>query len=141
MLFRKECEIGFLRNELDFCENYAASHGITMPQAFLFGPNGSAKQAFSKWRTEEALLGQHRGSYKPENEQMAQAYDKATANTYRLPEVKNENGEQVSIDISEDKNNLPEGLEGRIVNAFNREPQLYNGKWYRGTNRLKGHLS
>ena len=128
-------------SELDFCKNYAASHGITTPQAFLFGPNGSAKQAFSKWQIEEALRGQHRGQYKPENQQMAQTYDKATANTYRLPEVKNKHGEQVPIDISEDKNNLPEGIEGQVVNAFNREPQLYNGKWYRGTKRLKGDLS
>jgi hypothetical protein len=128
-------------NDLDFYKDYAATHSMTVPQAVLFGPNGTARQAFSKWRIEELLRGQHRSNRKPENKQMAEAYDKAANNTYRLPEVKNKDGEQKQIDISDDKGKLPKGLEGQIVNAFNREPQLYYGRWYKGTKRLKGDLS
>jgi len=41
-------------NTLDYYKDYAASQGISLPQAMLFGPKGSAKQALSYWLTEEA---------------------------------------------------------------------------------------
>jgi len=128
-------------NTLDFYNDYAASQGISVPQAMLFGPNGTAKQALSYWLIEEALKGQHRSNKKPENEKMANLYDKAFFNTYRLPETTNKQGEYKQIDIAEDKNSLPEGLEGPIAEAFGRERQLYLGSWYKGTRRLSGDLS
>ena len=128
------------QNELNFCKDYAATHGMAPPQVMLFGPNGTARQAFSKYQTEELLRGQHRSNCKPENEQMAKAYDKAVFNTYGLPEAKNKKGEQEQIDISDDKAKLPEGIESEIVKAFGRERQLYMRDWYKGTKRLSGDL-
>ena len=89
-------------NDLDFYKDYATSHGMTQPQALLFGPNGTARQAFARWRTEELLRGQHRSDYKPENKQMAKIYDKAAINTRSLPEVKNKKGDTKQIDIASD---------------------------------------
>jgi len=128
-------------NDLDYYKDYAASHNITVPQAVMYGPNGTAKQAFSKWRTEEFLRGQHRSDCKPENEQMAKIYEKATTNTYGLPAAKNKSGDFEQIAISDDKNDLPVGIEGEIVKAFGRERKLYNGSWYKGTKRLSGDLA
>jgi len=126
--------------DLDYYEDYAANHGITLPQAVLFGPNGAARQAFANWRTSESLRGQHRSRYRPENEHMAEAHDKAIYNTHNLPCAKNKRGdlEQIAIDI--DRNCLPEGIESEIVKAFGRERQLYQCGWYKGTKRLSGDL-
>lgn len=126
---------------LDFCKDYAASHGITLPQAVLFGPNGTARQAAKEYKYLEMLRGQHRSQYKPENKFMAQAYDKAIRNTKHLPETENKEGNYEKINIDANLGKLPEGLEGQMAQAFNREPQLYNGRWYKGTKRLKGDLS
>lgn len=125
---------------LDFCEDYAQSHGITTYESMLFSPKGTAKQAFSQWKKEEALRGQHRSSRRPENPSMAQVYDKAISNTYKLPEAESKGGDKKQIEISSDKSKLPEGLESRITEAFNRESQLYLGRGYMGTKRLSGDL-
>jgi len=34
--------------ELGFYENYAASHNTSLPEAVLFGPNGTVRQAYSQ---------------------------------------------------------------------------------------------
>ncbi len=54
---------------LDFYERYATRHGTSVSAAMLFGPNGSAREAFSRWRVAEALRGQHRSSYRPADAQ------------------------------------------------------------------------
>ena len=95
---------------LDFYEDYAANHGMTLPEAVLFGPNGTAREAFARWRIAESLRGQHRSDYRPKNEQMAKVFDKATGNTRRLPEVMNKNGESEQIDIADDEGSLPAGI-------------------------------
>lgn len=127
-------------NDLDFYKDYATSHGTTLPQALLFGPNGTARQAFARWRIEELLRGQHRGNYKPENKQMAKIYDKAAISTRSLPEAKNKRRDIKQIDIASDKSKLPAGIESEIVKAFGRERQLYQRNWYKGTKRLSGDL-
>ena len=126
--------------ELEFYKNYAIEHGMTLPQAVLFGPNGAIKQAYGQWRIEEALRGQHRGNSKPANAQMAQAYDHASINTNGIPETKDKCGNYQSIDIDADTGKLPEGLESQIIKAYGREPQLYLGNGYKGTKRLSGDL-
>jgi hypothetical protein len=126
--------------DLDFYENYAANHGMTLPEAVLFGPKGTAREAFARWRLTESLRGQHRSDYRPQNEQMAEAFDKAISNTYRLPETKNKNGNLEQIDIADDRGGLPAGIEGEIAKAFGRERQLYQSGWYKGTKRLSGDL-
>ena len=67
-------------NDLDFLESYAKTHDMTAPQVILFGPNGTVRQAFSKWIISEALRGQHRSSSRPDNEKMAHVYDSAFGN-------------------------------------------------------------
>ena len=126
--------------ELEFYENYAASHNTSLPEAVLFGPNGAVKQAYSQWGLEEALRGQHRSSRKPEDKEMAEVYDKASANTGNLPEIKDKRGNTKQINIDADNAKLPAGLEGQIAEAYGRETQLYNGTWYKGAKRLSGDL-
>ena len=128
------------QSDLEFYSNYAANHGMTLPEAMLFGPNGTARQAFSQWQSKELLKGQHRGNSRPAGEKMAEAFDRAVANTHRLPQSKNKNGDIEQIDIAADKGRLPEGIESEISKAFGRESQLYCGKWYKGTRRLSGDL-
>lgn len=126
--------------QLDFFEDYAKNHGMTSAQAMLFGPNGTARQSLSRWLTEEALRGQHRSSYKPVNEQMAEMFDKATYNTYHLPQVRTKDNDKVKKEIADDKNKLPVGIEGRIREAFGRQRQLCQTLSYKGTKRLSGDL-
>jgi hypothetical protein len=75
------------KNDLDFYNDYARNHGMTLAQAVLFGPNGTAREALKRWRRDESLHGQHRSNYRPQNEHMAEAYDNAPRNTRHLPEA------------------------------------------------------
>ena len=126
--------------DLDYYEDYAANHDITLPEAVMFGPKGTAREAFAKWRLAESLKGQHRSDYRPENEQMAKLFDKAASNTYQLSEAKDKNGESEQIDVAADRTRLPAGIESEIAKAFGRERQLYQSSWYKGTKRLSGDL-
>ena len=126
--------------DLDFYESYAAGQGASVPAAMLFGPNGSAREAFSRWRVAEALRGQHRSNCRPADEHMAEAFDEAVTNTYRLPQATDCHGDTKTLDISAECSRLPTGIEGQIAKAFGRERQLYQGGWYKGTRRLSGDL-
>ena len=126
--------------DLDFYESYAADHGMSVPAAILFGPNGSAREAFSRWRVAEALRGQHRSCYRPADRRMAAVFDEAVTNTYRLPQITDSRGNTNSLDIPAPCGPLPAGMESQITKAFGREPQLYQSGWYRGTKRLSGDL-
>ena len=125
---------------LDYYHNYATNHGMTLAQAVLFGPNGTAREAFKRWRRDESLRGQHRSNYRPQDEHMAKAYDNAPRNTRHLPEAKDGYGDIEQIAIADDKGKLPEGIESEIVKAFGRERQLYQSNWYKGVKRLSGDL-
>ncbi|OHB49720.1 MAG: hypothetical protein A2Y10_06060 [Planctomycetes bacterium GWF2_41_51] len=126
-------------NDLKFYKRYAANRGVTRPQAMLFGPNGTVRQAFSIWKIQEALRGQHRAKEKPHNHQTMKVYNEAAFNTYSIPEIKNKHGDYEQVDISADNNKLPDGLEGQIAKSFNRNPNLRG--YYVGTKRLSGDLS
>lgn len=126
--------------DLDFYERYAADHGMSVPAAMLYGPNGSAREAFSRWRVAEALRGQHRSSYRPADEHMATVFDEAVANTHRLPQITDSRGDTRPLDIPATCGPLPTGIESQINKAFGREPQLYQSGWYKGTKRLSGDL-
>ena len=128
------------KRDLDFYRDYAAKHGMTEAQAMLFGPNGTAREALKHWQREESLRGQHRSSYRPQNEAMARAHDQAPLNTRCLHEAKDQYGDQREIAVAADKGKLPEGIESEIVKAFGRERQIYQGNWYKGVKRLSGDL-
>ncbi|MCK5000002.1 MAG: hypothetical protein KAS23_10715, partial [Anaerohalosphaera sp.] len=85
--------------------------------------------------------GQHRGCHRPEDEDKARAYDNASVNTRSLPVLRNKQGEYEPVDIADDKNKLPEGLEGRIAHVFGREKVLSQTLRYKGTKRLSGDLA
>lgn len=126
--------------DLDFYERYATGHGTSVPAAMLFGPNGSAREAFSQWRIAQALKGQHRSRYRPADDHMAEAFDAAVMNTHGLPQTVDHHGEIRPLDIRAECSRLPVGIEGQIAKAFGREPQLYSSGWYKGTKRLGGDL-
>jgi len=127
-------------NDLDFYERYATRHGMSVPAAMLYGPNGSAREAFSRWRLAEALRGQHRSGSRPADERMAQAFDQAITNTRRLPQTEDRHGQTRPMGIRAECGRLPVGMESQINKAFGREPQLYQSGWYKGTKRLSGDL-
>lgn len=127
--------------ELDYFKDYAETHDITLPQAVLFGPNGSARKALKEYQRDEMLRGQHRKTTKPANLEMAKMYDQATGNTQSLPKVIDQHGNYETIDISEDKGKLPLGIEGLIGQVFGREKALRRQSTYKGAQRLKGDLS
>lgn len=126
--------------DLDYFGDYAKAHNMTLPQAVLFGPNGTAREALRQWRRSESLRGQHHTRHKPQNKYMAEAYDKAFNNTSRLPRSEGKKGEAEDMDIDSDHSRLPDGIESQIVKAFGRERQLYMTDWYKGTKRLSGDL-
>ncbi len=125
---------------LCFYEQYARDNGTSLPEAFLFGPNGSARRALSDWKLEEALRGQHRGPQRPKCQEIEKIYDKAFHNTFQIPEYRNEKNQYTQIDLPSEIKNLPKGLEGTLNEVFYRSPQLYCGRWYKGIKRLKGDL-
>lgn len=126
--------------DLDYYGDYATTHNMTLPQAVLFGPNGTAREALKRWRRAESLRGQHRSDYRPQDEYMAKAFDKAINNTRRFPQAKNKYGDIEDIDIRAGCGTLPPGIESKIAEAFGRERQLYVGNWYKGAKRLAGDL-
>jgi len=127
-------------SDLDFYGHYAARHGTSLPAAMLYGPNGSAREAFAQWRTTEALRGQHRSGSRPADGRMAEVFDAAFSNTRRLPETTDGHGQRKCMDIRSECGTLPIGIESQISKAFGREPQLYRSGWYKGTKRLAGDL-
>lgn len=126
--------------ELDFYKDYAATYNMTLPQAILFGAKGTARGALKEYQKAEMLRGQHRGCHRPEDEQKARIYDNATVNTKGLPELENKDGDHKPIDLSDNKNKLPECSEGRIAHVFGREKVLCQTYGYKGTKRLSGDL-
>ena len=126
--------------ELDYFKDYAETHDITLPQAVLFGPNGSARKALKEYQRDEMLRGQHCKTTKPANLEMAKMYDEATGNTQSLPNIIDKQGNYETIDIAEDKGKLPLGIEGLAGQVFGREKALRRQNTYKGTQRLKGDL-
>ena len=113
---------------------------MSHPEAVLFGPHGTARRAFKHWQKQQALRGQHRSCYRPQNQAMAAAYDSAFNNTQSYPQNTNKRGEIEEMEFEEGFSRLPEGIESEISRAFGRYRQLYASGWYKGTKRLDGEI-
>ncbi|MBN2641848.1 MAG: hypothetical protein JXR78_09355 [Victivallales bacterium] len=126
--------------DMDYFEEYAKKHNISMPQAVLFGPNGAARLAVSIHQRSEMLRGQHKGNSRPVDKKRAQAYDDAAFNIRYFSEFKKEADDKF-MEIADGQKKLPEGLESRLPHAFGRDKTFSQTNTYKGARRLPGDLA
>jgi hypothetical protein len=125
------------KKHVSFCQEYANSYGVSIGSVLLFGPRGGAAMELLHFLAAERIHGQHRpGIFCNPN------YTETTKNMWynaqrscNWPRAVDDKGEEVSMDVSEERGSLPDGITAELREIWRCNPALYN---YVGTNRLSG---
>jgi len=122
-----------------FAQNYADGYSVSIGAALLFGPRGGAVMELLHFLAAEKAHGIHRSGTSPNpawSEQTRNMWYNAQR-TGNWPSFKNEEGEEIALDVAEEQGYLPEGVVEALRNMWRRNPTLRD---YTGTNRLSGDL-
>ena len=122
-----------------FAQDYANGYSVSIGAALLFGPRGGAVMELLHFLAAERSHGMHRHGTSPDPDWSDQAkkrwYDAQKSGNW--PRLKNNEGEEVSLDVAEEQGCLPEGVVEMLRDIWRRNPAL---RYYTGTNRLSGDI-
>jgi len=127
------------KKHVSFCREYAQSYGVSIAAVLLFGPRGGAVMELLHFLAAERTHGQHRPGTS-----CSRRYTRPTQDmwydanrTRNWPQVSDNNGRYVPVDIPHQRGNLPDGVIPELRELWCTNPALYN---YAGTNRLSGDI-
>jgi hypothetical protein len=124
---------------VSFAREYANGYSAPIGAALLFGPRGGATMELLHFLAAERTHGMHRNGISPNP-----YFSKETRNMWygaqriiNWPIVRNDGGQEVSMDVVEEQGHLPEGVSTALREMWRRNPALRD---YTGTNRLSGDI-
>ena len=124
---------------VSFCQEYADSYGVSIGAVLLFGPRGGATLELLYFLAAERVHGQHRPGTSPHplcTEKTRKMWYIAQR-SYNWPRMVDEHGQEVSMDVAEERGQLPEGIVAALRKLWRRNPALRN---YMGIFRLSGDI-
>ena len=112
-----------------FSRKIAKEHGTCFVDAFMFGPGGAARIAFTDWLIEEKLHGMYRPGKGP-----GSAFTPQTRKIWRQAEYKHrpwpktrmKDGVSIPADVPAEQGKLPEGVEQVLRDSWRRT--MHHGK-------------
>ena len=122
-----------------FSREYARRYSSPVGAALMFGPRGGAAMELLHFLAAERIHGQHRPAALPDprwTQETTNMWHNAQR-TGNWPVIKDKNGEHISMDVAEDKGQLPQGVVEKLCEMWRRNPALRN---YWGINRLSGDI-
>lgn len=124
---------------VSFARDYASNHSVPIGAVLLFGPRGGATMELLHFLAAERVHGMHRSGTSPNprwSEKTKKTWYGANRTT-NWPTVKNDEGEQVALDMPQEQGCLPEGVAIALREMWRCNPALRD---YTGTNRLSGDI-
>ncbi len=124
---------------VSFATEYANGYLAPLGASLLFGPRGGATMELLHFLAAERIHGMHRNGTAP-NPYFSKETRKMWYEAERIgnwPVIRNEQGEEVSMDVVEEQGYLPEGVATALREMWRRNPALRD---YTGTNRLSGDI-
>ena len=124
---------------VSFAREYANGYSAPLGASLLFGPRGGATMELLHFLAAERIHGMHRNGTAP-NPSFSKETRKMWYDAQRIsnwPVIKNEKGEEVSMDVAEEQGYLPECVATALREMWRRNPALRD---YTGTNRLSGDI-
>ncbi len=122
-----------------FSRDYADGYGVPIGAALLFGPRCGANAELLHFLAAERIHGMHRDGTSPHHRRSEEAksiWYKAER-IQNWPTVVNDQGQRVSLDITEEQGGLPEGVASALRDIWRHNRAL---RHYTGTNRLSGDI-
>lgn len=122
-----------------FSAEYAKRYSAPLGAALMFGPRGGAVLELWNFLAAQRIHGQHRPCTSPNplwTEETKSMWHNANK-IYNWPEMKDEDGRYISMDVAEDKGYLPVGVIEKLRQLWRRNPALRD---YCGTKRLSGDI-
>lgn len=124
---------------VSFAQEYADSYGVSIGAVLLFGPRGGATLELLHFLAAEQVHGQHRPGTSPHlllTEETRKMWYSAQR-SYNWPRMVDEDGQEVSMDVAEERGQLPEGIVTALRKLWRRNPALRN---YMGIYHLSGDI-
>jgi hypothetical protein len=124
---------------VSFASDYAGKYGVSIGAALLLGPVGGAIMELLHFLAAERVHGMHRHgtSANPAWSEEAKKIWYDAQRTGSWPRIINKEGEEVLLDVAEEKGHLPEGVREALRQMWRQNPALRD---YTGTNRLSGDI-
>ncbi|MFH1882683.1 MAG: hypothetical protein ABIL62_08240 [Planctomycetota bacterium] len=120
-----------------FAQEYADSYGVSIGAVLLFGPRGGATMELLHFLAAERVHGMHRNGISP-NPYFSKETRKmwySAQRSYNWPRMVDEHGQEVSMDVAEERGQLPEGIVAALRELWRRNPAPRN---YMGIYRHTG---
>ncbi|TKJ35675.1 MAG: hypothetical protein CEE38_13760 [Planctomycetes bacterium B3_Pla] len=125
--------------QASFAKERAKDYSVPMGAVLLFGPRGGATMELLHFLAAERVHGMHRPGTSPNphwSEKTKKTWYSANRTT-NWPTVKDNEGEQVALDMPQEQGRLPQGVSIAIRKMWRCNPALRD---YTGTNRLSGDI-
>jgi len=122
---------------VSFAQEYATSYGVSLSEVLIFGPRGGAIMELLHFVAAEKAHGIHRPGIcqKPYLSAETQMYWHNADKTRSWPTVANTEGEDVPMDVPEEKRHRTEEVIDKLQSLWRRNPALRD---YTGAQRLSG---